>query len=672
MTDTYRSNADLIASGGDPAVRAQDDLYRHVNGRWLATAEIPSDRARYGEFHRLAEEAEQHVRELVEQAVADPAGGPEPSETAKVAALYAAFMDTEGIEAAGTAPLEADLALVRAATDRPGLARAMGALERTGVGGAIGLFVDTDSDDPNAYALYLTQSGIGLPDESYYREETNAAIREAYPGHVARQLALTTGVDNTTAQRQAATILALETRLAAGHWDRVKDRDAVATHNPTSYAELAALLDGFDLEAWAEGAGLTEAMLAHVIVREPSFLTALAAAWREEDLETWRTWLTWRVVRSRAAFLTDAIVQENFDFYGRTLTGAPELRERWKRGVAFVEGAVGDAVARLYVAAHFPQENKERMDALVENLIAAYRASISSLEWMTPATRAKALEKLEKFTPKIGYPSRWKDYSALVLPAGADLLTLVRAASEWETARELGKLGGEVDREEWFMTPQTVNAYYNPGMNEIVFPAAILQPPFFSPEASDAANYGGIGAVIGHEIGHGFDDQGSQYDGTGALVNWWTDTDRAEFESRTKALIAQYDAFHPTQLAGSEHADAHVNGALTIGENIGDLGGLGIAIKAYRIALAAASPDGVVDPETERAGLRELFEGWGLIWRSKGRDAEVLRLLTIDPHAPEEFRCNGVVRNIDEFAQVYELAPGDALWLDPAERVRIW
>ncbi|PWD50142.1 peptidase M13 [Serinibacter arcticus] len=656
----------LAAAGGDPAVRPQDDLFRHVNGGWLREHVIPADRARDGEFHRLRDEAELQVRAIVDDAVADPTSGPVPEETAKVATLYAAFMDEDAIEAAGLEPLRADLDLVTGAADRAALAGVMGALQRTGVGGAFGLYVDTDSDDPTAYALHLLQSGLGLPDEAYYREEQHAATLAAYEAFVARQLALATGRSSDEAAEAAAVVVALETRLAAGHWDRVRDRDAVATHNPTTHTELATLLAGFDLAAWFAGIGITDAMLERIDVREPDYLTAFAAAWGEVDLEEWRTWLTWRVVRSRAPYLTRAVVAENFDFYGRTLTGAQEMRERWKRGVGLVEGALGDALARLYVDRHFPAENKERMDELVATLTEAYRRSIADLEWMGADTRARALEKLAAFTPKIGYPVRWLDYSSLVITS--DVVESVRVTSAHETDRELRKLGGPVDRDEWFMTPQTVNAYYNPGMNEIVFPAAILQPPFFSPDASDAANYGGIGAVIGHEIGHGFDDQGSRYDGAGRLTDWWTEQDRTEFEARTSALVAQYDALSPAQLGGSHH----VNGALTIGENIGDLGGLGIAIKAYRIALAAAAPDGVVDPEVERAGLRELFHTWGLIWRTKSRDEESIRLLSVDPHSPEEFRANAVVRNVDEFADVFDVKPGDALWLDPAERVRIW
>lgn len=657
------SNEELIATGGDTAIRPQDDLFRSVNGHWLASFEIPADRARFGEFHRLAEEAEHQVRALIEDAAANPAGGPNPTETAKIAALYTAFMDTDAVEAAGAAPLRPELDAVASTESHADLARILGELQRAGIGGAIEFYVDNDSEDPEVYTLYAVQSGLGLPDESYYTDDANAQIRAAYPGHVARQLTLATGADDATAAEQAQRILDLETTLAHGHWDRVKDRDAVATNNPVTRGELEDLLPGFEFAEWVNGLGLQDSMLNRVIVREPSYLEAFAVAWQTIDLDDWKLWLTWRVIRSRAPFLTAAIVEENFDFYGRTLTGTPQLRDRWKRGVAFVEGAIGDAVARLYVDRHFPPDHKAKMDALVAQLIEAYRQSITSLEWMTPTTRERALEKLSKFTPKIGYPVKWKDYSDLVLEG--DLVAMAKAAAEHETVRELGKLGGPVDRDEWFMTPQTVNAYYNPGMNEIVFPAAILQPPFFSPDASDAANFGGIGAVIGHEIGHGFDDQGSQFDGDGRLQNWWTEQDRAEFEARTSALVAQYDQYTPAQLSGET---VHVNGELTLGENIGDLGGLGIAIKAYRLAVAEQG----VDDDQERAGLRELLQAWGLIWRTKGRNEEVRRLLTIDPHSPEEFRCNGVVRNLDVFAEVFDTKPGDALWLDPAERVSIW
>ncbi|RHA44089.1 M13 family metallopeptidase, partial [Cellulomonas rhizosphaerae] len=581
---------------------------------------------------------------------------------AKIGAVYASFMDTDAVEAAGTAPLRLDLGLVESATTQAELTGALGALQRTGAGGAIGFWVDNDAKDPETYVVYLNQAGLGLPDEAYYRDEQYAAVLEAYRPHVARMLTLA-GVPD--AAEAAERVVALETKLAATHWDVVKDRDADLTYNPTTLTALAESAPGFDWHSWALALGAPAGSLDHVVVREPTFAEGFAALWQSEPLEDWKAWLTYHVVSDRAPYLTQEIVEANFDFYGRTLTGAQELRDRWKRGVALVQGVLGEAVGEVYVERHFPPTHKARMDELVANLVEAYRESITGLEWMGAETREKALAKLDAFTPKIGYPVRWRDYAALELTA-EDLVGNVRRASAFEQDRELGKIGKPLDRDEWFMTPQTVNAYYNPGMNEIVFPAAILQPPFFDAEADDAVNYGGIGAVIGHEIGHGFDDQGSKYDGAGRLEDWWTAEDRTEFEKRTSALIAQYDAFSPAQLGGSHH----VNGALTIGENIGDLGGLSIALKAYRIALGRPLEEApVIDGLT---GIQRVMLGWSQVWNSKGRDEEVVRRLATDPHAPNEFRCNGVVRNIDEFYAAYDVQPGDALYLEPEQRVRIW
>jgi putative endopeptidase len=383
---------------------------------------------------------------------------------------------------------------------------------------------------------------------------------------------------------------------------------------------------------------------------------------RAENLDAWRDWLAWQVIRSNAAYLSSDFVDTNFDFYGKTLTGTPELRARWKRGVSLVEGALGESVGRIYVERHFPAGAKTAMDVLVANLVEAYRQSITALDWMGEDTRKRALDKLDKFTPKIGYPVKWRDYSRLEIDV-ADLIGNVRATSEFEFQRELGKIGKPLDRDEWFMTPQTINAYYNPGFNEIVFPAAILQFPFFDESRDAAANYGAIGAVIGHEIGHGFDDQGSKYDGDGRLLDWWTPADRAAFEERTKSLIAQYDALAPRQVP-----DHHVNGALTIGENIGDLGGLSIAWKAYLISLAGAQPP-VIDG---LSGAQRFFLSWAQAWQLKARDEEVVRLIAIDPHSPNEFRCNQIVRNIDEFYETFMVTDTDALWLDPKDRVTIW
>ncbi|WP_454044301.1 M13 family metallopeptidase [Cellulosimicrobium sp. Marseille-Q8652] len=663
------SGIDLTAL--DAGTRPQDDLYRHVNGRWLATHEIPADRAMDGAFRALHDQAEVHVREIITdlgEAVASGAADVGP-DAAKVGALYASFMDTERIEALGTTPLQPDLALVAAATTQAELTGALGALQRTGGASALGFWVDNDAKDPERYVAYLYQSGLGLPDEAYYREDQYAPVREKYVHHVARMLAIvgvTTETWGAPPEEAAQRVVALETKLAAKHWDVVRDRDADLTYNPRTLVALADEAPGFDWRAWVLALGAPEGSLDDVVVREPDFATGFAALWESEPLEDWKLWMVYHLVTARAPYLADEVVEANFDFYGRTLSGAQEVRERWKRGVSVVEGALGEAVGAQYVARHFPPTHKARMEDLVAHLVAAYRESIQGLDWMTEETKTKALAKLEAFTPKIGYPVKWRDYAALVVEPD-DLVGNVRRAHAFEQDRELGKIGKPLDRDEWFMTPQTVNAYYNPGMNEIVFPAAILQPPFFDPDADDAVNYGGIGAVIGHEIGHGFDDQGSKYDGAGRLEDWWTPTDRDEFEKRTRALIDQYDAYRPAQLSED---GPHVNGALTIGENIGDLGGLSIALKAYRIALGRPLADApVVDGLT---GIERVFLGWAQVWQSKGRDEEVVRRIATDPHSPNEFRCNGVVRNVDEFYEAYDVQPGDALYLAPEERVRIW
>jgi putative endopeptidase len=662
-----RSGIDLSVL--DPDVRPQDDLFRHVNGRWLATHEIPADRSMDGAFRALHDAAEEQVRDIITDAASAIERGDATGPQAQVGALFASFMDTERIEAQGTTPLEPDLALIRGATSPAELTGALGALQRTGGAAATRFWVDNDAKDPERYVVYLVQSGLGLPDEAYYREDRYAPIRAKYTPHVARMLDIA-GVSpeawGTTPQEAAERVVALETKLASHHWDVVRDRDATLTYNPMTLDALAESAPGFDWRAWATALGAPADALENLVVREPEFATGFAELWTSEPLADWQLWMTYHLITARAPYLTDAIVEANFDFYGRVLSGAQEVRERWKRGVALVEGALGEAVGQEYVARHFPPSHKERMDTLVANLVVAYRESIQSLDWMTDDTKAKALAKLEKFTPKVGYPKKWRDYSGLVVLAD-DLVGNVRRSNAFDLEYELGKIGRPLDRDEWFMTPQTVNAYYNPGMNEIVFPAAILQPPFFDPEADDAVNYGGIGAVIGHEIGHGFDDQGSKYDGDGRLEDWWTAEDRAEFEKRTKTLIDQYGAYRPAQLPDE---GPQVNGALTIGENIGDLGGLSIAIKAYRIALGRPLEEApVVDGLT---GLQRIFLGWAQVWQAKGRDEEIVRRLATDPHSPNEFRCNGVVRNVDEFYAAYDVAPGDGLYLAPEERVRIW
>ncbi|MBI1322483.1 peptidase M13 [bacterium] len=645
-------------SAVDAAVRPQDDLFRHINGIWLKNTEIPAERAVYGSFVVLAEKAEADLRKIIEESAASNA---EPgSEAAKVGDMFASFMDEETIEKRGLDAIAIELALIETLDDVSKLPSILGQLESRGVRGLFSAFVNTDAKDSTRYVVYLDQGGIGLPDESYYRDEKFAKVREAYVKHIAKIFEL---AGSKNSDDEAARVMAVEKLLASAHWDRVKRRDDTLTYNKKTVAELMTLTPGFDWAAWTKAAVLKNvAAIGDVIVQEPSYFEAMGKAVSTIPVEDWKLWARWNILREFAPSLPKAFVEENFAFYGKTLTGTPEQRPRWKRGVAAVESTLGEAVGKIYVQKHFPPEAKKRMQTLVANLVEAYRESISNLEWMSPATREKALEKLGKFNPKIGYPDKWRDYTHLRIDR-KDLAGNLRRSHQFELTRNFAKLGKPVDKGEWFMTPQTVNAYYNPGLNEIVFPAAILQPPFFDLEADDAVNYGGIGAVIGHEIGHGFDDQGSKFDGDGNMNDWWTDKDRAEFEARAKMLIEQYSGYSPKQLP-----DQKVNGALTIGENIGDLGGLSIAYKAYLRSLDG-KPAPVIDGLT---GTQRLFFGWGQIWRTKYRDTEALRRLTVDSHSPPEFRCNGVIRNLPEFYEAFGVKPTDALWLEPAKRVKIW
>ena len=637
----------------DSTVRAQDDLFRSVNGNWLEESEIPSDRPAYGAFFELRDRSEIQVRAIIEEA-ADTQGD---ANAQKVGDLYASFLDVDRVEELGMTPIESELATIAEIKDKAGLIQSLAALQRIGAPGLFGLYVDTDSKKSDEYIVYLSQGGLGLPDESYYRKPEFQKIRDAYVVHIGKMLGL---AKLANPEQAAVKIMAIETAIAKGHWDKVRVRDVEKTYNKVSRAELKALANGLDLDPWFEGIGAKE--VEGMVVREPSFFTDLAKTLDAFSIDDWKTYLTWNVLRDRAPLLSNVFVMENFDFFGKTLMGTPEIRPRWKRGVAMVEEALGEALGQLYVAKHFPPAAKERMQRLVANLIEAYRVDIKALDWMSAETKIKALEKLSKFTPKIGYPNKWRDYSGLQINRD-DLVGNARRAAQFALNYQLNKLGKPVDRLEWHMTPQTVNAYYNPGMNEIVFPAAILQPPFFDLDADDAVNYGGIGAVIGHEIGHGFDDQGAKYDGDGNLKDWWTAEDKKEFQKRTSTLIEQYNAFEPQQLRGQ-----HVNGALTIGENIGDLGGLTIAHKAYTISLSGAGGS-VIDGLT---GPQRLFIGWAQVWRAKYRDAAMSRQLATNPHSPPEFRCNGVVRNLTEFYDAFGVKEGDKLWLPLNQRVRIW
>ncbi len=626
------STLDDARPGMNPDIRPQDDLFGHVNGRWLDDTEIPSDRSSWGPFVMLADQAEEHVREIIqEQAEADALAGPD---AAKIAAIYTSFMDTDEIVRKGTRPIRPLVKAIEGLRDVRDLAAFVGEFERIGGHGLFGSYVDTDARDSDRYLFNISQGGLGLPDESYYRDEKFAEIRKKYVAYLTRLLTLGE-VDG--AEAIAARVLEIDTLLAQGHWERSETRDVQRTYNLTGVDDLRVMAPNFDWDAYVTNLGGTAETIEQVCVRQPSFLEHLSKVLDQVSIDDWKGWMQTRVLRSAAPYLTDDFVETNFDFYGRTLNGTPELRARWKRGVALVEEAMGEAVGKIYVERHFPPDSKAMMDKLVANLLAAYRESIAALDWMSEETKERAYEKLATFRPKIGYPNTFRDYSELQVRPD-DLMGNVAAAASFETRRQLAKIGAPVDRDEWFMLPQTVNAYYNPGTNEICFPAGILQKPFFSPDAETAENYGGIGAVIGHEIGHGFDDQGAQYDGAGNLHDWWTADDKLAFQVKSKALIEQYDGFEPRNLP------------VTIG------------YKAFLIAQGG---------EADEAAKRSLFLNWSYCWRTKRRTEQERQFLTIDPHSPPEFRAN-IVRNLDEFHAAFGTTESDGLWLDPADRVRIW
>ncbi len=641
----------------NPDTRPQDDLYRHVNGTWIDQAEIPADRSSDGAFYELYQNAELRVREIIEELGAS--GGAKGSIPQKIGELYASFMDETAIEKLGISPIKKYLDRALSVSDISEFHKTLGDFESRGFGGIFYQYITTDNMDSKTNIAYIGQSGLSLPDEAYYREDEFAEIREAFVQHVAKMFALAK-VENP--EKLAKEILKLETAIASKHWDQVKDRDAILTYNKMTLAELKSASPGFDWDTWIETSKTPAKVMENIVVRQPTFFTGIGELLGNFDSQAWSAWLAWHLLSGTASYLSSEFVTENFAFYGTKLSGTPELKARWKRGVGLVEGSLGEAVGQIYVEKHFPPAAKTRMVQLVANLIEAYRIDIAALDWMTSETKSKAFEKLDKFTPKIGYPDKWRDYSGLEI-TGEDLIGNLARVTKFNQDYEFAKIGAPVDRSEWLMTPQTVNAYYMPGMNEIVFPAAILQPPFFDLEADDAANYGGIGAVIGHEIGHGFDDQGCKYDGDGNLNNWWTDSDRTEFEKRANKLIAQYEQLRPL-----EAPDVHVNGALTIGENIGDLGGLTIAYKAYQLSLGGKVAP-VIDGLT---GYQRLFMGWAQCWRQKMRGEEVRRRIATDPHSPDEFRCNQVVRNLHEFYEAFNVSEKDALSLPESERVRIW
>ncbi len=656
----------------DARIRPQDDLYGHVNGRWLKTAVFPPDKAYIGIGEELADRVRQQLRALIEEADT-PAARSADAEAAKLADLYASFMDEAALERLGLAPLASELAAIDAVADVAQLAPAFARLDRIGVATPFGLYIGQDDRDATRYVPVLAQSGLGLPDRDYYLQLNDAkfrAVRAKYLPYLARLLTLAATVggearaDSTVEARadstvEARAVLALETALARVQWSEVENRDPIKGYNPVALADLPGLLPTLDMARFAAAAGL-EGRAATVIVRQPGYLRGLNTLLASVPLATWKAYARTRLLDAYAPYLNAELVRTRFAFTGTVIYGATQQRPRWQRGVAAVELALGDALGKRFVARHFPPESKVRMTALVANLRAAYRDSIETLDWMSPATKQEALAKLATFNAKIGYPSHPVDTTALVVDR-ADLFGNVRRAREFETERGLAKLGKPVDRSEWGMTAQTINAYYDASLNEIVFPAGILQAPNFDAGADDAVNYGAIGSVIGHEISHGFDDAGSQYDGAGNLRNWWQPADRERFKARTRRLVAQYNAFEPVP-------GYHVNGALTLGENIADNAGLSIAYKAYRLSLGGR-PAPVIDGMT---GDERFFFGYAQAWRAKVRAPALLAQLKSDRHTPDEYRVRGALRNLPGFYSSFGVRPGDRMYLKPAGRVSTW
>ncbi|CAA9346886.1 MAG: Metallopeptidase [uncultured Gemmatimonadetes bacterium] len=640
----------------DRSVRPQDDFFRYVNGGWLKRTEIPADRSSYGSFVQLRDRSEEAVRAIVEEAAA--ARGAQPgSETQKVGDLYASYMDSARVEAAGIAPLRPELARIAALRDRAALPELYARLMRMGVQTPMGFGVGQDARQATRYIASVGQSGLGLPDRDYYLKQDPklAAARAAYQTYLETVLRLAGDRDPAAGARA---VLAFETALAEKHWDRARSRDREATYNLRTVAQLDSIMPGFSWGRFLRAANA--ASTPGVVVRQPDYLTAMNQVMASTPLPVLKQYLTVKLVDSYASALSSPFVNAQFAYRGKALQGLETNRPRWKRAVGAVEGTLGEAAGRLYVQRSFRPESRERMQQLVGNLREAFREAIDSLEWMSPATKVQAQAKLSKFNVKIGYPDQWRDYSALEVRRG-DLAGNMMRAAEFGYNRMVRRLGQPIDRGEWGMTPQTVNAYYSSTMNEIVFPAAILQPPFFDPSADDAVNYGGIGAVIGHEISHGFDDQGRRSDGEGNLRDWWTEADNAAFKTRADALVEQYGAFSPLE-------GLNVNGRLTLGENIGDVSGLAMAYRAYRKSLNGREAP-VINGLT---GDQRFFMGWAQVWRSLQRPDALRQQIMTDTHSPGEYRVNGVLRNIPEFYRAYNVQPGDKMYLPPEKRVKIW
>jgi len=639
----------------DPAVRPQDDFYRAVNGKWLDTFEMPVDKARYGSFDKLREDTELKLKAIIED-VAQSTDAAPGSEAQKIRDLYNSFMNEAKIEDAGTKPLEPLVARIDAVRDKDDVAALLARFNVLRIDAPFAPVVHQDNRDSSKYVVDLRQGGLGLPDRDYYLDDKFKDVRARYAMHVEKMLGMAGERDAAESARE---IIALESDLARVQWTRVENRDPVKTYNKVGLTQLSTLAPGVDWTRWLTESGV-DSRVDYLIVAQPTYLTAFAKLLVDTPLPVWKAYFKWQLLNDAAPYLAKMFVDEQFAFQDTVLRGTPENRPRWKRGVEFVDTSIGEALGKLYVARHFPPENKVRMEALVGNLLAAYRQSIDALDWMSGETKSQAQAKLAKFTPKIGYPTQWRDYTSLIV-ARDDLAGNWLRAQEFEYRRNLAKLGKPIDRNEWGMRPQTVNAYYSREKNEIVFPAAILQPPFFNAAADDAVNYGGIGAVIGHEISHGFDDGGSRFDGDGNLHQWFTADDLKRFRDKTQALVAQYDQYEPVP-------GFHVNGALTLGENVADNSGLAIAYRAYKISLAGR-PSPVIDGLT---GEQRLYYGWAQVWRGKSRVPETIRLIKVDPHAPQEVRGLAPLRNQPGFYEAFAVKEGDRMYLPPEQRITLW
>mgnify|MGYP006203844563 FL=1 len=652
---TAAQSSGVTIANMDRSVAPQQDFFRFVNGNWLESTEIPADKARWGSFDELRENAEKQVLAIVQQlAEREHANG---SDEQKIADLYKSYLDEELVEVLGINPLRGELAAIDNLRNHQDLTELWGNWQRYRLGTPVVVYVGQDQKQSDQYITGASQSGLGLPDRDYYLKDDARSVEllQKYQAYIALLWALA-GFDN--AEQVAANIVALEKQLAAAHWSRVQNRDRNATYNKLSVDELANLAPGFNWRAFLGAADLGE--INELVVRQPSYFTAFAKLQRDTPVKQWQQYLKFHLLRSNANNLSQAFVDASFDFSGKTLNGLQEQRSREKRAVSLVDNNLGFMVGKKYVETYFKPEAKARMDHMIENLRSAFRRSIDELEWMSPVTKKQAQIKLAKFNTKIGYPDKWRDYSCVEIDAG-DLIGNLRRSAECEYQRTIGRLGKPVDRSDWGMTPQTVNAYYSSTMNEIVFPAAILQPPFFNVEADDAVNYGAIGGVIGHEFTHGFDDQGRRSDGDGNLRDWWTEQDAAQFQQRAQLMVDQYSAFNPID-------DLHLQGALGLGENIADLGGLTVSYKAYQDSLQGNSTSNIDGFSAEQ----RFFMGWAQVWRIKFRDEALRRQVITGPHSPGMYRVLGTLSNMPEFYQAFDVKPGDAMYRDEKVRVKIW